>query len=179
MRMMSCLKEEAEVQLHRPELHLFDFPPSSTLIIVKPHSHSSHPHRSTATTTTTTTTASTTTSSSPPRKRIEFAIEEKDLEENFSVGSGRGGQAMQKTANKVVLHHIPTGIVVQCHKTRSLETNRSVARKILKDKIDELLNGSLSKNAQKIEKIRRRKQKAKYRQSKKKEERDNSSELDS
>ncbi|CAJ0942074.1 unnamed protein product [Ranitomeya imitator] len=60
----------------------------------------------------------------------------KDLEEQFVRGHGPGGQATNKTNNCVVLKHIPSGIVVKCHQTRSTEVNRIRARRILQEKVD-------------------------------------------
>lgn len=37
------------------------------------------------------------------------AINEQDIEEQYVRGSGPGGQAVNKTANCVVLKHTPTG----------------------------------------------------------------------
>ncbi|XP_053686043.1 mitochondrial translation release factor in rescue-like [Sabethes cyaneus] len=73
---------------------------------------------------------------------------ENELEELFVRGSGPGGQSVAKTSNKVVLTHKPTGIVVQCHTSRSLHKNRQEARRLLVDKLDHLENGNNSVNAQ-------------------------------
>ncbi|BGP53857.1 hypothetical protein JCM8202v2_001429 [Rhodotorula sphaerocarpa] len=54
--------------------------------------------------------------------------------------SGPGGQATNKTSNAVNLLHVPTGTRVFCHETRSRETNRKLARRILREKLDELLS---------------------------------------
>ena len=47
-------------------------------------------------------------------------LREKDLQEHFTKGGGRGGQKVNKTSNCVHLHHLPTGTIVKCHATRSL-----------------------------------------------------------
>lgn len=73
---------------------------------------------------------------------------ENELEELFVRGSGPGGQSVAKTNNKVVLTHKPTGIVIQCHSSRSLHKNREEARRLLIDKLDHLQNGNNSVNAQ-------------------------------
>lgn len=75
-------------------------------------------------------------------------IDEKDLEEQFVRGSGPGGQATAKTNNAVVLKHKPTGIVVKCHETRSQWENKKRAREILINKLDVMINGELSLEAQ-------------------------------
>ncbi|XP_063171588.1 mitochondrial translation release factor in rescue [Candoia aspera] len=71
-------------------------------------------------------------------------LNEADLEEQFVRGFGPGGQATNKTNNCVVLKHLPTGIVVKCHQTRSLETNRLKARGILQEKVDVFYKGQSS-----------------------------------
>ncbi|EAT34024.1 AAEL012009-PA [Aedes aegypti] len=76
------------------------------------------------------------------------ALRDDDLEETFVRGSGPGGQAVAKTNNKVVLTHKPTGIVIQCHSSRSLFKNREEARRLLVAKLDELENGDQSVEAQ-------------------------------
>lgn len=75
-------------------------------------------------------------------------VNESDLEERFVRGSGPGGQSVNRTANNVVLKHIPSGIIVKCHKTRSLEENRKEARKLLAARLDNELNGEESVDAQ-------------------------------
>ncbi|KAG8707809.1 hypothetical protein FRC08_000272 [Ceratobasidium sp. 394] len=71
------------------------------------------------------------------RARIVPEIREEDLDETFvrGVGSGPGGQAINKTSSSVSLIHRPTGIRVQCQATRSREDNRKIARKILLEKV--------------------------------------------
>ncbi|KAG7489220.1 putative peptide chain release factor C12orf65-like, mitochondrial [Solea senegalensis] len=71
-------------------------------------------------------------------------LNEDEFEEQFVRGSGPGGQATNKTSNCVVLKHIPTGIVVKCHQTRSVEINRKRAREIMREKLDVADKGELS-----------------------------------
>ncbi|XP_060641501.1 mitochondrial translation release factor in rescue [Anolis sagrei] len=71
-------------------------------------------------------------------------LNEADLEEQFVRGSGPGGQATNKTSNCVVLKHLPSGIVVKCHQTRSVEENRKKARTILQEKVDVFYKGESS-----------------------------------
>ncbi|XP_067293695.1 mitochondrial translation release factor in rescue [Pseudorasbora parva] len=71
-------------------------------------------------------------------------VHEEDLEEQFVRGSGPGGQATNKTSNCVVLKHIPTGIVVKCHQTRSVDLNRKRAREILREKLEVAYKGEES-----------------------------------
>ena len=82
---------------------------------------------------------------------------ESELEEKFVRGFGKGGQKVNKTSNCVELKHLPTGITVKCHQTRYLERNRTLAREILKEKLDYHYNGKDSKIAKNWERIRKRK----------------------
>ncbi|KAF7669634.1 hypothetical protein LDENG_00166660 [Lucifuga dentata] len=76
------------------------------------------------------------------KDRIDLPVlNEEDLEEQFVRGSGPGGQATNKTSNCVVLKHIPTGIVVKCHQTRSVDINRRRAREIMREKLDVAYKG--------------------------------------
>ncbi|XP_059226184.1 mitochondrial translation release factor in rescue [Stomoxys calcitrans] len=75
-------------------------------------------------------------------------LNEEDLEETFTRGSGPGGQAVNKTSNCVLLRHLPTNIVVKCHIHRSAQKNRVEARKILLEKLDAQLNGEYSIQSQ-------------------------------
>jgi len=93
----------------------------------------------------------------------EFELEDKDLEEKFVIGSGPGGQHLNKTSTTCFLKHIPTGIFVKCNTTRYLPQNRKLARQMLKDKIDLLLNGKLSKIEKERDKIRKKKSKRRRR----------------
>ncbi|GAB5590894.1 hypothetical protein Unana1_05794 [Umbelopsis nana] len=99
-------------------------------------------------------------------QRQKIVLNEDDLIETFVRGSGPGGQCINKRSNCVDLRHIPTGIRVQCQQTRSLAQNRGIARKILLSKLDDQVNGNLSKNAVKAKKIA----KAKKRQMKRAKE---------
>ena len=92
-----------------------------------------------------------------------LAMREKDLSEHFTKGGGRGGQKVNKTSNCVHLHHIPTGTIVKCHATRSLADNRRIAREIMQGRLEELVLGPASKNAQRRAKLRKRKAKTRKR----------------
>lgn len=71
-----------------------------------------------------------------------------ELLEQHVRGSGPGGQATNKTSNCVVLKHLPTGIVIKCHESRSLDQNRKKARSLLVTKLDNLINKENSVEAQ-------------------------------
>lgn len=89
----------------------------------------------------------------------QLGIQEEDLIEKFILGSGKGGQKVNKTSSCVYIKHIPTGIEIKCQKDRSRELNRFLARRELCDKIEELQSREKSKKRQAIEKIRRQKRK--------------------
>ncbi|KAL7056595.1 hypothetical protein AAHC03_021035 [Spirometra sp. Aus1] len=77
-----------------------------------------------------------------------FTLQETDLEEQFVCGWGPGGQKINKTANCVILKHIPTGLIVKCQESRQLHRNRELARERLRLRVDELLNGEQSELAE-------------------------------
>ncbi|NGX31328.1 MAG: Peptide chain release factor 1 [Chlamydiae bacterium] len=89
----------------------------------------------------------------------KLKILEKDLEEKFILGSGKGGQKVNKTASCVYLKHHPTNIEIKCQKTRSRELNRYYARKALVERIKELTQQELSEKQKLIFKIRKQKKK--------------------
>lgn len=88
-------------------------------------------------------------------------LKESDVEEQFVRGSGAGGQKINKTNSKVVLLHTPTQLSVSCQDTRSLQQNRKIARKRLRLKLDEYLNGNESRAQVKAVKAKNKKAKAK------------------
>lgn len=91
-------------------------------------------------------------------KRMEqLGIQEGDLIEKFILGSGSGGQKINKTSSCVYLKHIPTGIEIKCQRERSRELNRYYARRELCDRIEEKIAHKKSERQQMIEKIRRQK----------------------
>lgn len=86
-----------------------------------------------------------------------LGVKEEDLVEKFILGSGSGGQKINKTSSCVYLKHLPTGIEVKCQRDRSRELNRLLARRELCEKLEEKLFQEKSKKQQMIEKIRRQK----------------------
>ena len=59
------------------------------------------------------------------------SVFEEDLEETFILGSGSGGQKVNKTSSTVRLYHAPSGMTVKCGENRSRELNRWLARREL------------------------------------------------
>lgn len=94
----------------------------------------------------------------------EASVFEEDLEESFILGGGPGGQKTNKTSNVVRLEHEPSGLQVRCGETRSRETNRWLARRMLAEMILEREQGRKSAERQKREKIRRQKRRRSRRQ---------------
>ena len=90
---------------------------------------------------------------------FSLGLHENDLLEKFILGSGKGGQKVNKTSSCVWLKHLPTGITVKCQQERSRELNRYYARLRLCEKIDFLKNKVESEQSQLIAKIRRQKRK--------------------
>lgn len=78
-------------------------------------------------------------------------------------GDGPGGQATNKTNNCVVLKHVPSGIVVKCHQTRSVEKNRKIAREILQEKVDLFYKGEESDVFKEKKALEKKKQEKKRR----------------
>ena len=92
------------------------------------------------------------------KKRMEaLLVYEEDLVEKFILGSGSGGQKMNKTSSCVYLKHEITGIEVKCQKERSRELNRLYARRELCKKLEEIQNKKTSEKEQERQKVRRQK----------------------
>jgi protein subunit release factor B len=88
-----------------------------------------------------------------------LGVNEADLEEKFILGSGSGGQKINKTSSCVYLKHPPSGIEIKCQKTRSRDLNRLYARRELCERLEEKLLSEKSEKRQKQEKLRRQKRK--------------------
>jgi len=88
-----------------------------------------------------------------------LGVSEKDLEESFVRASGPGGQKVNKTSTCVFIRHIATGLMVKCQRERLRSVNRFIARRLLLNKIERLQKGIVSKEKERIEKIRRQKRK--------------------
>ena len=92
------------------------------------------------------------------QERMErLGIREDDLIEKFILGSGKGGQKINKTSSCVYLKHLPSGIEIKCQKERSRELNRFYARRDLCEKIEYSLFKEKSEKQKEIAKIRRQK----------------------
>ena len=94
-------------------------------------------------------------------QKLKQLLDEDDIDESFVKGSGAGGQKVNKTSNRVVLVHRPSGVRVECQDTRSLTQNRKIGRKRLLEKLDSHYNGESSKEQQKQQKVQIKKKKTK------------------
>ena len=97
----------------------------------------------------------------------EASVFEEDLEECFILGGGPGGQKTNKTSNVVRLSHEPSAIAVRCGETRSRETNRWLARRMLAETILAREHKRKSEAQAKREKVRRQKRRRSRRQKQK------------
>lgn len=71
-------------------------------------------------------------------------LKEEDLSEYQVRGSGGGGQKTNKTANCIVLSHVPTGLSVRVHESRSVLDNKKIARAKLRLQVDSYVRGDES-----------------------------------
>ena len=97
-------------------------------------------------------------------RMLALGIREPELEEKFVLGSGKGGQKVNKTSSCVYVRHGPTGLEVKCGQTRSREQNRFLARRELCDRLEERILCLASARRQAAEKIRRQKHRRSRRQ---------------
>ena len=87
----------------------------------------------------------------------KLGVSEDDIIEKFILGSGKGGQKVNKTSSCVYLKHLPTAIEVKCQQDRSRELNRWLARRELCDRIEAQIHQVKTKRQHEMEKIRRQK----------------------
>jgi protein subunit release factor B len=79
-----------------------------------------------------------------------------DVDERFILGSGHGGQKLQKTSSCVWLRHRPTGVETRCQRERSQSANREMAWAELCAKLEERQHAERAKLTNEREQGRRR-----------------------
>lgn len=89
----------------------------------------------------------------------KLGIAEDDLEEQFVLGSGSGGQKINKTSSCVQLKHLPSGVEIKCQESRSREKNRELARKRLCEHFEKKAAGEKLERDKKRARIRYQKRK--------------------
>lgn len=100
------------------------------------------------------------------RERIaRLKIDLRLVDEQFTRGSGKGGQKINKTSNAVLLRYAPLGLVVRCQRERKRSVNRFLALRELVDEIELRISPETSERLREIEKIRKRKARTRARAS--------------
>jgi len=93
-------------------------------------------------------------------ERMErLGILEEDLEERFVLGSGAGGQKINKTSSCVYLKHLPSAHEVSCQETRSREKNHELARTRLCEHFEKLATEAKLEAARERARLRYQKRK--------------------
>jgi peptide chain release factor len=79
------------------------------------------------------------------------------VEEQFTKGSGPGGQKINKTASRVVLRYAPLDLVIRCQRERRRSLNRFLALRELADRVEMVVSPETSARLKEWERVRRQK----------------------
>jgi protein subunit release factor B len=92
------------------------------------------------------------------RARIaRLGIDLRLVEEQFTRGSGKGGQKINKTSNAVLLKYPPLELIIRCQRERKRSLNRFLALRELVDRIEFKISPQTSERLKEMDRIRKRK----------------------
>lgn len=92
------------------------------------------------------------------RERIaRLGLDLRLVDEQFTRGSGNGGQKINKTSNAVQLRYPALGLVVKCQRERKRSVNRFLALRELVDEIEVRVSPGTSERLKEISRIRKKK----------------------
>ncbi len=88
---------------------------------------------------------------------LSLGIDLTQVQEQFTKGSGPGGQKTNKTSNRVLLRYDCLGLVVSAHHNRKRSVNRFLALRELADQVEMRLSPHTSERLRQQARIRHQK----------------------